>query len=560
MLIVANHFNANLASVWAAGAKSFGDPQGDAPQIASGRAGDAYIAYSVNGTLDLEWLSYDNTASASFLTGSGTTCALNSASIAPDGLGGVIMAWASASNQRYATRLSAGWNWPWWLQGSTPVLAVGSNTWPAAIVPDGLGGAAFALAGNGGAVSAVHVSRAGAVDWPGSVVPLTNGIRTPSAPIVAVSDGSGGAILAWSENNPVPALAWDVMAQRVDKFGYVGAEPQIVKVRDVRNDQGGWVEIQWNASRLDAPGDPTVADYSIWRQVPVLAAQAAMRQGATRLVSGEPRPADMTRALLTTGAAASAAYWEYVGQQPSRGLASYSYVAPTKSDSVPGSNPYTKFMVMAEHSPATLYWSSVPDSGYSVDNLPPGPPAPVAIAYRAGTSYVHWSPVASPDLAGYRVYRGASSSFTPSLANLVGAPADTGFADAGSSLTQWYKLSAVDIHGNESAFVTAQPWSTTGVEPALPARLTLRGAFPNPARSGATIRYALPAAGRVDLAILDLAGRRVRTLAAGDVPAGEQAAAWDGRDAGCRPVAPGLYFVRLEVAGRVLRARLTVLE
>jgi FlgD Ig-like domain len=68
---------------------------------------------------------------------------------------------------------------------------------------------------------------------------------------------------------------------------------------------------------------------------------------------------------------------------------------------------------------------------------------------------------------------------------------------------------------------------------------------PHPVAGSAHIRYALPREGRVELAIFDVAGRRVRTLSSGFQPAGPHEATWDGFDASGLRATPGVYLVRL---------------
>ncbi len=70
-------------------------------------------------------------------------------------------------------------------------------------------------------------------------------------------------------------------------------------------------------------------------------------------------------------------------------------------------------------------------------------------------------------------------------------------------------------------------------------------AAPNPLNPGTTIRFDLVREGRVDLAVYDLNGRLVRTLAGDVLPSGEHRAAWDGRDETGQTVASGVYLVRL---------------
>lgn len=80
-------------------------------------------------------------------------------------------------------------------------------------------------------------------------------------------------------------------------------------------------------------------------------------------------------------------------------------------------------------------------------------------------------------------------------------------------------------------------------------------AYPNPFRGGTSIRFALPQPGPLRLAVHDVTGRRVRTLASGEWAAGSHEVRWDGLDSHGAPVARGTYFVRLEDAlgARTLR-------
>jgi len=81
---------------------------------------------------------------------------------------------------------------------------------------------------------------------------------------------------------------------------------------------------------------------------------------------------------------------------------------------------------------------------------------------------------------------------------------------------------------------------------------------PNPFNPVTTVSFALAADGPVRLEIVDLRGRRVRTLIDGWRPAGTVTATWDGRDRAGRSVAAGRYLARL-VAGGVARTATLVL-
>jgi hypothetical protein len=84
---------------------------------------------------------------------------------------------------------------------------------------------------------------------------------------------------------------------------------------------------------------------------------------------------------------------------------------------------------------------------------------------------------------------------------------------------------------------------------------------PNPAHEHARIVFALAAgeAGQsLDVSVLDLAGRRVRTLEHGVAGSGTRELAWDLRDARGARVANGLYFVRTRVGAEARVTRIVI--
>lgn len=86
------------------------------------------------------------------------------------------------------------------------------------------------------------------------------------------------------------------------------------------------------------------------------------------------------------------------------------------------------------------------------------------------------------------------------------------------------------------------------IEPA-PTAFALSVPRPNPFHGATQLRFDVPAnGGRSVVAVFDLQGRRVSTLADGERAAGRHTLAWDGRDTSGRAVAAGVYFVRLETS------------
>lgn len=112
-------------------------------------------------------------------------------------------------------------------------------------------------------------------------------------------------------------------------------------------------------------------------------------------------------------------------------------------------------------------------------------------------------------------------------------------ADGASTSSDDYIFSTVD----SSIYVNV------GVGEPVVTRTELARPFPNPAPGRTELRYTLARSGWVDLAIVDLQGRRVRTLLHAERPAGAASVRWDGRDASGVKVANGLYFARLAAPG-----------
>jgi hypothetical protein len=101
--------------------------------------------------------------------------------------------------------------------------------------------------------------------------------------------------------------------------------------------------------------------------------------------------------------------------------------------------------------------------------------------------------------------------------------------------------------------------SVTGVETiAAPLRFDLDHPRPNPMSHDSRTTLALPRETTVEVAIFDLAGHRVKSLAQGTKPAGYHVLSWDGRDEQGRRASPGVYFVRA-VAGSETRSRKLIL-
>ncbi|MBA4377286.1 MAG: hypothetical protein C0395_01280 [Gemmatimonas sp.] len=180
------------------------------------------------------------------------------------------------------------------------------------------------------------------------------------------------------------------------------------------------------------------------------------------------------------------------------------------------------------------------------------------LAERApGAVALAWRPADDRPVAGWLVMRADDDGEVALTAAPLPAAARA-FVDAAAPAGEaTYRLVALHAYGHRSAAATASAAATGSFDGGA---LFLSSGQPNPARGGAAMAFALPRGGAATLRVFDLAGRLVRTLVAGDRPAGPGAAVWDGRDEGGRDAPAGVYFCRLESAGAAVTRKLVLVR
>jgi hypothetical protein len=185
------------------------------------------------------------------------------------------------------------------------------------------------------------------------------------------------------------------------------------------------------------------------------------------------------------------------------------------------------------------------------------------VAFRAeireDRAVLTWQTASETANAGFDVERLDASGRWTRLGYVAGAgttsePQAYQFRDAAlpypaDSLT--YRLRQIDLDG------TATLSSAITIARAAPEALELLGTFPNPARTQATVQFALPsgAAGEdVHLKLYDLLGRRVwQVRLAGKAGRHE-------RQVDVSGLSSGLYFLRLTAGGETRTQRITVVR
>lgn len=81
--------------------------------------------------------------------------------------------------------------------------------------------------------------------------------------------------------------------------------------------------------------------------------------------------------------------------------------------------------------------------------------------------------------------------------------------------------------------------------PGVPQQFALNQNYPNPFNPTTTIEFALPQAAETEIAVYDLLGQKISTLASGLYTSGYYTATWDGKNSAGGDVSTGVYFVRM---------------
>jgi hypothetical protein len=326
--------------------------------------------------------------------------------------------------------------------------------------------------------------------------------------------------------------------------GCFGPHPRIASITDVGNDQGRQVRIRWQRSGHDAPGDTVeITEYALYRRQ-----DEYMRGAGVRTATGG---AELT---VRPVAGDRVDGWDFIDTVPARGDSIYQMTALTLCDSTMAHGMcWSVFFVSAMTPDPLVFFDSVPDSGYSVDNLAPGPPENFRFE---SPDLLVWEESDAEDFDYFSLYGSSTPDFAS--AELISHTIETSF-DISGMAHEYYHVTATDFSGNEGEPARVGPASSTPEREAAPKLLSLRPVRPNPG-SEMTIAFHLPTAGIVELAVFDASGRRVRLLLSGRREAGRHAVAWTADDDRGTGLAAGVYFLSLRADGAVARRKVAILE
>lgn len=467
--------------------------------------------------------------------------------IISDGAGGAIIVWVHQGNNGktniYAQRLDGAGDFMWGIDGIALCSAQHDQNSPA-VVSDGAGGAIVAwqdLRSDGSNLEAdIYVRRinsGGAPQWTSDGVPICTSAYAQTAPQL-VEDGLGGAIIVWSDKR-TEQVQTDIYAQRVNSAGATQWSVNGVALCTASDSQDAV------AITTDGAGG-------------AIATWTDNRTAVLDIYAQRVNPSGVIQ-WTVNGVAVCAAFESQV--EPAIIPDGKGGAIVTWSDSrLFGPLEYDVYAQRLNSAGASLW---APDGNYVT--VVAGPESQIRpIPDGAGGVVMTWVDRRGIDYNIYaqRLSAGGTAQWT---ANGIALCADNmdqinpaivpdGF---GGAIVAWsdYRNGLPDIYANRVSAGGGIPTSV-GKTPSM--FLTAANIYPNPFSAVTSIDVTLSDEADVNLEIFDVAGRRVRALSMGVLGAGTTPLAFDGRDERGHRLPSGVYFCRIQAGDAAVTRKLVI--
>ena len=539
--------------------------------------------------------------------GSAANDQVNSASVG-DGAGGAIIVWqdkrGGSTYDIYAQRVSASGAAQWAANG-VAICGVDSDQVSPAIISDGSGGAIIAWQdkrSGGYDIYAQRVSTSGVLQWSPFTGDSVCKVVFDQVNISMVSDGSGGALLAWEDyrSNAGPGLA-DVYAQKVNATGVpqwtangIGVCTQGAAQRGPRiiSDGSGGAFLAWY--------DLRAGNYDIYAQrVTVIGGLVGIADGVAVCTSGT----DQTNSdICSDGAGGAIIVWQdfrsttsidiWVQRMspavairwPVNGVVmnnnvAYDQVNPKLvSDGVGGAMmTWEDFRtgITSDIYAQRVDSTGVVATGWNVNGVTVCVSAnnqsnPRIVTDSSNGAIITWIDKRDSSTNGntYDIYasRITKNFALPWTAN--GVPictadstqtSPTAVSDgSGGAIIAWQdkRSGNYDIYASRVFQSGTTPVEIVGI---APQEFTLSQNYPNPFNPSTKIEYSLEKAAQVSLKVYNVLGVEVATLVNGRQEAGSYTVPFN-TSKGTLGLASGVYFYRLEAGSFVSTKKLILIK
>ncbi len=253
--------------------------------------------------------------------------------------------------------------------------------------------------------------------------------------------------------------------------------PWITSIKDIPNDQGGWVNVKFIKNINDTDS-----------------------LKLSKSSNAELYTVEINDGHEWVAAASTAAYGKYL----------YSVLVPTTKDSTSQSNGIIDFRVIAGMDEGNFTGNIA--AGYSVDNLKPSAPQALKAIINEQSVELRWLPVRDADFQYFRIYKsGNESGFKK-----IGSTIDTFYIDKDVSMDKAYNyfVKTVDYSGNESdsSKILNIIFTNISDENKIPVEYNLAQNYPNPFNPETMIKYSVKKTGLVTIKVFNLLGQEVKTL------------------------------------------------
>ena len=469
--------------------------------------------------------------------------------IISDGVGGAIIVWVEERNNGstdiYAQRIDASGVMQWGVNAIVVCSAQHDQQSPNA-VPDGSGGAIITwqdARGGSTAVADIYAQRlnsGGGAAWTSDGVPVCVAADQQSVPVI-VTDGAGGAIIAWSDRRS--GTNRDIYARRVNSAG----------------------TLQWTA---DGNGVCTAASEQDMPAITTDGAGGAIltwtdaRDGFTDIyvqrLNGAGTAQWTADGIKTCGAAFAQSDPQIISDTSGGAILVW---GDARDSGTTGDDTYAQRI----NSAGAAQWTA---DGIIVCNAANQQVFARMTPSGSGGAIVAWMDTRSGglnyDIYAQRINANGTQQWAANGVALCAAPngqfsptvASDGF---GGAIVAWHDVRSgthTDIYANRITQSGVIP-TAVGDTPAL-SSLGVSEAYPNPFSTGTAFDVTLRDDADVSVEIFDVGGRRVRVLGLGRLDAGATRIPFDGRDARAQQLPSGVYFARVHAAGETIARKLVI--
>jgi len=503
--------------------------------------------------------------------------------IASDGNGGAIITWQdnrSGNSDIYAQRISTDGLVQWNMGGVAICTATGNQSLPT-IVSDGSGGAIITWEDYRSGNLDIYAQRINAdsiVQWTADGVALCTATGNQSYPTI-VSDGSGGAIIAWQDTRSVPETG--VYVQRISAGGIVQwAENGVAlctvggtqsHATSIISDGSGGAIVAWEDARAQSNTDIYAQRINAggivqWTAEGVAICTAINNQIYPSMVSDGSGGAFITWQDLRNGSyydiyaqrinADSTVHWTSNGVAICTAMDNQSTPNITR-DGIGGAiitwhdNRSGNMDIYAQriNADSTVRWTA---DGAAVCTVAGGQAYPVAVSDGSGGAVILWWDYR--DEVNYNIYaqRIGDGGTIQWPVDGVAICTATGHQSnplivsdgSGGAIATWE-----DQRSGSNSDIYAQRIYSTGnlytsvkdISGIVPHEFTLGQNYPNPFNPSTTIEIGLPVRSQVTLRVYNMLGQEVALLINGrELPAGSQHVSW------IVDLSSGVYMYRME--------------